>query len=172
VVSGKKRDELSKLLLKVAEADPTGKPDIPLPASWPPALEQRAKEHGARRFKALGIERENTEQRKEMNQRNFYFYGAPSVLFLFMERSLTAWSTFDMGLFAQTLCLAAHSFGLGTCLQASLTRYSDAIRDFLSISKEKLLVVGISIGYPDFDARLNSYHSTRIGLNDFVKWYE
>ena len=171
VVSGKKRDELSRILLKLAESDAPANPDIVLPKVWPPALEQRAKEHGARRFKALGIERENAEQRKEMRLRNFYFYGAPTVLFLFMERSLTSWSIFDMGLFTQSLCLAAHSFGLSTCLQASLAYYPDAVREFLGIPEEKMLVIGISIGYPDYDAPLNSYHSTRVAVDDFVKWY-
>jgi len=172
VVSGQKKDELSRVLLKLAEADAPTSPDIVLPKIWPTALGLRAKEHGARRFKALGIERENEQQRKDMRLRNFYFYGAPTVLFLLMERSLTAWSIFDMGLFTQSLCLAAHSFGLGTCLQASLTNYPDAIREFLGVSKEKLLMIGISIGYPDFGAKLNGYQSTRIGLDDFVRWYE
>ena len=45
-----------------------------------------------------------------------------------------------------------------------------AVREFLGLPKEKILVIGISIGYPDSEARLNSYQSTRIGLDDFVKW--
>ncbi|MFC2043861.1 nitroreductase [Chloroflexota bacterium] len=103
---------------------------------------------------------------------NFRFYGAPCLLFLFMDNSLTSWSIFDVGLFAQSLCLAAHAFGLGTCLQATLANYLDAVREFLELPKTKLLVLGISIGYPDFDAKINTYQSTRIGLSEFVRWYE
>jgi nitroreductase len=102
---------------------------------------------------------------------NFRFYGAPAVIFLFIDSSLGQWSVFDAGLFAQTLCLAAHSVGLGTCLQAALTSYPDAVRSFLDIPKSKRLVIGISIGYPDFEARINSYESTRIVLEDFVRQY-
>jgi len=29
----------------------------------------------------------------------------------------------------------------------------------------------MSMGYPDLDAPLNAYHSTRMELDDFVKWY-
>ena len=170
-VSGKKKDELSRILLKLAEADVPGNPDLPLPKNWPAALEQRGKEHGARRFAALGIERANEQQRRELRLMNFRFHGAPSALFLFLDRSLTSWSIFDMGLFAQSLCLAAHSFGLGTCLQASAATYPDAIRDFLGLPKEKLLMIVISIGYPDFDDRINTYQSTRIALDDFVRLY-
>ena len=102
---------------------------------------------------------------------NFEFYGAPCSLFLFMDATLSAWSIFDLGLYAQTVCLAAHSFGLGTCLQASTVRYPDAIRDFLGISKTKQLIVGIAIGYPDAGAKINQYHSERAAVDTFTQWY-
>ena len=61
--------------------------------------------------------------------------------------------------------------GLGTCLQASLTHYPAAVRDFLGVSADKRLMLGISIGYPDPDARLNSYRSARASLDEFVSWH-
>ena len=171
MVSGKKKEELHKVLYKIAESNVTPNPDLPTPRVWPAELEKRAKEHGARRFRALGIERENEQQRKELRLRNFEFYGAPCVLFLFIDSTLSSWSIFDTGLFAQSLILAAHSFGLGSCLQAALASYPDTVREFLGIPKTKLLVLGISMGYPDFEAPINTYQSTRIGLYDFVRWY-
>ena len=171
VVSGKKKEKLSKILHEMAKSDVAPNPDLPQPKVWPPELERRAKEHGAKRFRALGIERENEQQRKELRLLNFKFYGAPCVLFLFTDSTLSSWSIFDMGLFAQSLILAAHSFGLGSCLQASLVNYPDVIREFLGIPNTKLLVLGISIGYPDSEAPINSYQSSRVSLNDFVKWY-
>lgn len=171
VVSGKKKEELHKVLYKIAESNVTPNPDLPTPRVWPAELEKRAKEHGARRFRALGIERENEQQRKELRLRNFEFYGAPCVLFLFIDSTLSSWSIFDTGLFAQSLILAAHSFGLGSCLQAALASYPDTVREFLGIPKTKLLVLGISMGYPDFEAPINTYQSTRIGLYDFARWY-
>ena len=172
VVSGKKRDELSTILYKMAESGAPVNPDLTIPKEWPPELDRRAKEHGARRFRALGIERENEQQRKELRLLNFKFYGAPCVLFLFMDRALTSLSIFDTGLFAQSICLAAHSFGLGSCLQASIAGYPDTVRDFLGIPKTKLLVLGIAIGYPDLEAPINTYQSTRVSLKDFVRWYD
>ena len=172
VVSGSKRDELSRTLYQMAEADVPVNPDMPRPVDWPLELDKRSKEHGARRFKALGIERENEQQRKEMQLQNLKFYGAPSALFLFIDRSLTSWSVFDAGLFAQSITLAAHSFGLGTCLQAQLAAYPDTVREILGIPNNKLLVIGIAIGYPDLQAPINTYQSTRISLDEFAKWYE
>ncbi len=171
IASGKKKEDLSKILYEMAESGVAPNPDLPLPKVWPPELERRAKEHGARRYRALGVDRENEQQRKALRLLNFKFYGAPCVLFLFMDRALSSWSIFDMGLFAQSLILAAHSFGLGTCLQASIAHYPDAVREFLGLSKMRLLVLGISIGYPDLSAAINAYQSSRISLTDFVQWH-
>jgi nitroreductase len=169
VVSGVRKDALSRILCGLVDSKATANPDIPMPTSWPTDLAGRARDHGARRFEALGIERANEQQRTELRMMNFKFYGAPSVVFLLMDASLTSWSLFDAGLFAQSLCLAAHSVGLGTCLQAALASYPDAVRQFLGLPKTKLLVIGISIGYPDSAARINTYQSTRVGLNEFVR---
>lgn len=172
VVTGKKRDELSNILYDLANSDAPSNSDLPISANWPAELEKRAKEHGARRFRALTIEREDAERRKEMRLMNFRFFGAPCVIFLFMDRTLGPWSTLDMGMFAQSLALAAHDLGLGTCLQASLVNYPDAIREFLGLSKTKKLVMGISLGYPDPIAKLNAYQSARISVDDFVRWWK
>ena len=171
VVSGKKKDELSKILYELAKSKTTSNPDLPLPKTWPPELEQRSREHAARRFESIGIAREDKQQREEVRLKNFEFFGAPCVLFLFMDSTLTSWSVFDIGLFTQSLILAAHSFGLGSCPQAMLAFYPDTVREFLGVPKTKQLILGISMGYPDFEARVNAYQSQRVSLDDFVRWY-
>jgi nitroreductase len=171
VLSGKKKEELCRILFELAKSDVTPNPDFPLPETWPIEMEQRKKEHGERRFKILGIEREDKQKRKELKLANFEFYGAPCVLFLFMDSTLSSWSILDTGFFAQNIILAAHSFGLGSCLQATLAYYPDAVRKFLGIPQTKRLVLGISIGYPDLEARMNAYRSKKVSVDDFVQWY-
>jgi nitroreductase len=171
VVTGKKKTELSKILYQLADSGTPIVPDMPFPKVWPPDLEKRSKDHNIRRMNALGIQREDEAGRKHLRMLNYEFYGAPCVLFLFLDKTLTPWSIFDMGLFAQSIILAAHAFGVESCLQAAITQYPDAARDFLGIPKTKQLLLGISMGYPDNDAKLNSYHSTRSALDEFVKWH-
>ena len=171
VVTGKKKDELSRILYDLASSDTTPNPDLPTPKDWPAELERRTKEHGARRLKVLGVEREDREGREQLRLLNFQFYGAPCIIFLFMDSTLSSWSIFDMGLFTQNLILAAHSLGLGSCLQASIANYPDAVRKFLEIPKTKLLILGISIGYPALDAKINTYRSEKAGMDEFVWWY-
>jgi nitroreductase len=88
-----------------------------------------------------------------------------------MHNTLTSWSILDVGLFAQSIALAAHSFGLGSCIQASIVFYPDAVREFLGIPETKSLVLGISLGYPALDAPINAYQSSRVSLDEFVRWY-
>lgn len=171
VVSGEKRNELSRVLYDMAKSGVAFKPDIKGPETWLPALDARIKEHNARRFQSLGIERSDERRKTELRLLNYRFYGAPCVLFLFIDRTLSAWSTFDMGLFAQSLILAAHSFGLGSCLQASAANYPDTIRQFLGIPDTKIIILGIALGYPDTEAPINKYQSFRASLSDFVRWY-
>jgi len=172
VVSGKKKNELGLKLLELARAKAPTSPDLPMPKGWPPALEERSQQHGARRLSTLGVARDDEEGREKLRLMNFEFYGAPYAVFLFIDRSLGDWSIFDMGLFAQNLILAAHSLGVESCLQASVTNYALEIKKFLGIAESKKLVICISLGYPDEKAKLNTYRSLKQKPDEFTRWYE
>jgi nitroreductase len=172
LVSGAKKNKLSEKLLELATSESPTNPDIPFPINWPSEMEKRTREHGARRLKTLGIAREDKVERKKFNLMNYEFYGAPCAVFLFMDSNLSDWSLFDMGLFTQNFILAAYSKGIGSCIQASVTGYAEEIKKFLDIEKEKKLVVCISLGYPDFSVKLNSYCSIKKNLDEYFYWYE
>ena len=172
VVSGKKKDELSRKLLELARAKASTNPDLHMPKGWPAALEQRAREHGVRRLNTLGMARDDEAGREKLRLMNFEFYDAPCALFLFIDGTLGEWSIFDMGIFSQTLILAAHSLGVESCLQASVTNYAPEIKKFLGIRGSKKLVICISLGYPDETAKLNTYRSLKQKPDEFTKWYE
>ncbi len=172
VVSGKKKNELGRKLLELARAKAPTSRDLPTPKGWPPTLEERSRAHGAHRLGALGVARDDVEGREKLRLMNFEFYGAPCAVFLFIDGSLGEWSIFDLGLFTQNLILAAHSLGVESCLQASVTDYALEIKKFLGIAESKKLVIGISLGYPDEKAKLNTYHSLKQKPDEFTKWYE
>ncbi len=172
VVSGEKKEELGRKLFNLAQNHAPTSPDFPLPEGWPYEMEKRTREHGARRLGTLGIERDDKVKREALRLMNFKFYNAPCAVFLFMDGSLGSWSLFDMGLFTQNLILAAHSQGMESCVQASVTEYAAEIKEFLNISKEKKLVICIAMGYPDPEAKLNTYRSIKKELNEFFFWYE
>jgi nitroreductase len=172
VVSGQKRNELAEKLLNLATAKTPTCSDLPIPKGWPAAMDERSREHGARRLSTLGLARDDEEGREKLRLMNFEFYGAPCAVFLFMDGSLGEWSIFDMGLFAQNLILAAHSLGVESCLQASVTNYAREIKKFLGVSESKKLVICIALGYPNEKAVLNTYRSIKQKPDAFTHWCE
>ena len=172
VVSGKKRNELSRKLVELAKGKAPTYPDLPKPKPWPKGMGERAGEHGARRLTTLGIARDDEAERDKLALMNFEFYGAPCAVFLFTEGSVGEWSIFDMGLFTQSLILAAHALGVGSCLQASVTNYAPEIKQALEVPDDKKLVLCIAMGYPDEKAKLNAYRSIKQNPDAFTKWCE
>jgi nitroreductase len=60
------------------------------------------------------------------------------------------WLMFDLGLAAQSLCLAAHSLGLGTVIVGSLDH--DKAKEVLGVGDGYQLVALIPMGYPAKDS--------------------
>jgi nitroreductase len=172
VVSGKKKDDLSKVIFELAKAKAPTNPDLPMPKDWLAGHEARSGEHGARRLATLGVARDDEAGRENLRLMNFEFYGAPCAVFLFIDGILGEWSIFDMGLFAQNLILAAHSLGVESVLQASVTNYAPEIKKFLGVPESKKLVICIPLGYPDEGAKLNTYRSLKQKPEEFTRWCE
>ena len=170
IATGQTRQALAEVLFQLASSNTPPNYDFPAPESWPPALDFRAKDHGTRRFNALGIGRDDSQLRNELRLQNFRFFGAPCAVFFFMDEALGHWSALDMGLFLQSFTLAAHGAGLGTCMQASVSGYPDAIRQCLDIPTSKKLIVSMSLGFPELDAPINSYQSTRMDVDAYTTW--
>ncbi|MEK7850675.1 MAG: nitroreductase [Deltaproteobacteria bacterium] len=172
IVSGERKEALSKALVDLIEKDTPPKPDIPEPVSWPTHIEQRMAEHMKKRSEKFGLNLADPGLLKRSKMANSRFYGAPHGIFLFQDSSLPTWSIFDMGLFAQSLMLAANARGIGTVPQAFLTDYPATIKEFLQIPETKRLILGISAGYPDWEDKANSYKSQRVDVSEIVKWIE
>jgi nitroreductase len=172
IISGKKKEELSKILIELLEENNKPCPDMPEPKLWPQTLDARINALMKKRSEFTGVDMFSLETLKKAKIANFQFYGAPHGMFLFQDSSLKEWSIFDMGLFAQTLMLAAHANGLGTVPQAFLTDYAQHVKKFLEVPESKRLVLGISIGYPDLSSPVNQFRTDRVGIDEIVRVVE
>ncbi|MEW6584271.1 MAG: nitroreductase [Nitrospirota bacterium] len=172
IVSGNKKEALSKMLEDLLEKNEPACPDIPEPQSWPPHVEARISRLIKKRSEVTGKDLNDPEVKKKAKLANFNFYRAPHGIFLFQDSSLPLWSLFDIGLFAQSLMLAAHAHGLGTVPQAFLTDYAQHVKEFLGIPESKRLVLGISIGYPDMESPVNKFRTDRVNNEEIVRVIE
>jgi nitroreductase len=172
ILSGGKKEELSNMLVGLYEKETPPCPDIPEPRVWPAAENARIADLYRRRAEASGINLDDPEVLKKAKIANFKFYRAPHAIYLFQDASLTPWSLFDLGLFAQSLMLSAHAKGVGSVPQAFATDYAQDVKRFLNIPDTKRLVLGISIGYPDYDSPVNVFRTSRVDISEIVRWVE
>jgi nitroreductase len=96
-------------------------------------------------------------------------YGAPLLLVLAIPKDIgVPYGCFDAGLFAQSIALAAHARGLGTCIAGSLVRYPDLLRKVIPDTEDKSFVVALAIGHPEREAPINRFPRTRITVDEFT----
>ena len=172
VLSGKKKEELSDLLLNLLDQGEVAKPDLTAPTSWPDREQAQIDHLYAMRKEATGIDLNDPKIITVARKANFKFYKAPHAVYLYQDDSLSSWSLFDLGLFAQSLMLAAHARGLGTVPQAFVTDYAPQIKQFLNIPQSKRLVLGFSIGWPDLESPANQLRTERMATEDIITWLE
>ena len=172
ICSGAKKEALSNMLIELLAKDARPSPDVPAPQSWPPLETARIEDHFKHRRATVGVDLRDPDHIKKIKKENFQFYGAPHVIYLFQDASLSLWSLFDLGLFAQNLMLSAHAKGLGTVAQAFTTDYAKEIKQFLTIPESKRLILGMPIGYPDTESQEYTYRSHRVATAELVQWIE
>jgi nitroreductase len=172
ILSGDIKLALSNMMVELLEKGTKPCPDIPEPQSWPETEQARINDLMHKRAAVTGIDFNDPAVLKRSREVNFRFYDAPHAIYLYQDKSLTPWSIFDIGLFAQTVMLAAHASGLGTVPQAFATDYAQDIKKFLDIPETKRLILGISIGYPDKEALEKAVRTGRDSINNIVRWVE
>jgi len=122
-------------------------------------------------YAAAGIDRADRAGRDSQFMRNFEFFGAPHVAFLFMPDGFGLREAADVGMYAQTLMLALSAHGLGSCPQTSLGFLADSVRELLGLETQLKLLFGISFGYPLVESRVNRCATERATLDEAVTFH-
>ncbi|GAB3270843.1 nitroreductase [Parahaliea aestuarii] len=145
--------------------------DFPYDGSYEGVYKDR--QHGAAwaLYNAQGIAREDKAARHETFMRNFTFFDAPHVAFLFLPEPFGLREAADLGMFAQTLMLAITARGLGSCPQTALSFFADQVREALGVDAGNKLLFGLSFGYPEPDHPANRCQTERAALQDFVHFH-
>lgn len=123
-------------------------------------------------YGALGIQRDDLQRRTEQWMKNYYGFGAPVELFIFIDAELEKGSWLDIGMFIQNIMLAARGYGLETCPQAALSDYPAIVRNILSVPESLSLVCGVAMGYADWNDPVNKYRTERVAVNSFTEWHD
>jgi nitroreductase len=170
VAGGKVLDKIRQGYLENYGKGVSRNPELRAPQKWPAALQKRTEDLGAKRFAALGIDREDTVARQALFEQNYRLFGAPTVVYLCMDRTLTPWSIFDMGSLAQSIMLAAQEQGVDSAPAVMLVAYPDILRAELDIPEDLSIVLGVALGYGDPDHPQNRFRSPRRPLQEVVRF--
>ncbi|MGQ4274945.1 nitroreductase [Terrihabitans sp. B22-R8] len=177
VLTGDARDELvaraSRMRLAEPERErgpkPFGEYDYnPEPLADP--YRTRRREVGWGLYNLLGITKGDRAASWTAAGRNFEFFGAPVGLIFTLDRELGLGSWLDLGIFMQSVMLAARGEALDTCCQAAWRHYHDVVRDVAGVPDAELIVCGMSLGYADPQAVANCLRSEREPVEAFTRF--
>jgi nitroreductase len=141
------------------------------PENMSDALRQRRIDCGETLYNTLGIPRADRPARMKQTLKNSDFFGAPVGLIITVDPTITDGQLLDVGIMLQSIMLLAEEEGLSTCPQGFWTMWPNTIREVLGIDNE-LVAVGISVGYQDEDAIINTVRQSRLSFDEFVTIHE
>ncbi len=145
------------------------------PLEWVNPYKKRRIVTGSGLYKMMGVDRHDMETRTELWHDNFRWFGAQTVIFVFIEKTLIdgAQGPFiDCGAYMQTLMLAAQEYGVDSCPQGSTTEYGKIIAKTLEVPENFALLYSVVLGYADPEAIQNSYQPKRVKLEETVTFID
>jgi len=169
VVVGEEKERLSRRLIKAyREKQISCGPGTVKP------LPKTIAKRGAKTLELMNpfFEEMKVNSDQFINEGSCNFYGAPVAILICQDDSFSKARLVDIGLTLGYFILTAHDFGLGTCPIGLITAYEDEIKDLLNIPDNKAVVIGVALGFPDWESPINRFKSSREDLEKVVKWIE
>ncbi len=134
---------------------------------YPKELTPRRRATGLGLYSVLGIAREDSAARHRQMRRNWEFFGAPVVLFVFVRQELGVYSVLDAGIFLQSLMLSAQARGLGTCAEGALGTWAGPVREAFEVPPAYKLLCGLALGWPS-DHVVNTFNPGRAEVTEML----
>jgi len=176
IVGGKTLEDIREGF--VAKSAELPNPDVPIPRGFPEPYNTRRRAVGARVFEIKGIAREDKGKRVAWTMAGLRLFEAPNVIYILTDRmfylqgdSTNVWPIFDCGCVAENIMLLATKHGLGTIAQIAAVMYPDVLRKILEIPDTKVIVIGIAIGYPEWDESINQLRTDRASAAEVATWH-
>jgi nitroreductase len=171
VLGGPVLEEIKAYILRQMPVTPAH-PDIPYPPMPEP---YRTRQAGLMKTMSAYQFPPGTEDLKEKRAANRasagQFFGAPNAIIISVDKEVSPRAFMGLGMLAQTICLAGFEFGLGSCIMSMVTYWPEIYRERLAITDSKIIAFGIALGYPDLEARINTFPRAREPLEAFTRWY-
>ena len=142
------------------------------PEAWREPYLARRRACGFGLYKTLGIGRDDKDAMKAQHGHNWTFFGAPVGLMFSIEADMEKGSWLDLGMFVQSVMIAARAEGLATCPQAAFAYQPMTVKRIAGIPDHHTMVCGMALGFEDASHPVNSFVTAREPLATFVTWVD
>ena len=170
VVSGDACDRLRDELCALFDAGAPQHRGFPSGAPIDGVYLDRRRACGFGYYETMGVERHDKEGRLRIARKNFELFGAPHAAFFSMPRNSGVSQAVDMGILLQAVMLVMVEKGLGCIAQGSLANYPDPIRAIAAIPDDNEITFGLSFGYEDTEAHINTVRMPRASLDEVASF--
>lgn len=119
-------------------------------------------------FAAMGIERDNKDQRTDWVLRGFRQFDAPVSVVVTYDRSIHGGdiAPFDCGAVTNALVNAAWSRGLGCVINSQGIMQSPVVREHAGIPDDQVIMICVAMGWPDDSFPANTVVSRRKSVDE------
>ncbi|MFB7916479.1 nitroreductase [Streptomyces sp. NPDC056061] len=151
VVTGDPLAELKRRATARALAgDPGDEREYPMyPADLTTPYLDRFSAAAAQRHAALGIERDDPDRPRKIAALNAGAFGAPVVLFCYLDRTMGPGQWGDAGMYLQTVMLLLRAEGLHSCPQVMWTMYRRTVARAVGADDGLALFCGVAVGFEE-----------------------
>ena len=172
VVTGAVREKLVAEVLAHRETNPAdAAAEFPRMSKRKEPYTTRMRTLGKEMYSLLEIPKGDQAANWAQWGRNYKFFDAPVGIIFTIDKDLDAMSFLDIGMFMQTLMLAAKSRGLDTCAQGAWNNFWSVTRRVLDVSKDEYIIAGMSLGYADDTAAVNTLVAEREPVESFATFH-
>ncbi len=134
----------------------------------PAYIQERMNTTRNERLQLLGLDPADPASSKVFVEWSSRLFGAPVMAVICMDKALS--SNLDIGLFVQTICIAALGYGVDSLIAAAFVSQPDVLRQELEIPESLNIVTAIGLGYPDPNNIINTYRSPRRPIQEVVRY--
>ncbi|MFD8425512.1 nitroreductase [Streptomyces sp. NPDC059466] len=101
----------------------------------------------SQRYGALGIIRDDPDRPTKIAALNSEAFGAPVVLFCYLDRTMGPGQWADAGMYLQTVMLLLRAEGLHSCPQVMWTLYRSTVSRTVAADDGLVLLCGVAVGF-------------------------
>ena len=170
VLAGKLLDDLNHVIVANIREGVKPNPDIDACETPPKGLYAKRQQKFFKQILDFVKPAPGTNKMQKWFEMSVSNYGAPARIIIVADSSAPGWFVFDIGIVTQTIALAAQEYGLGTCILGDAAAYPDEVRRVAGIPESKQIIIGIAVGYPNWDDPINNLQTGREPIEKLVTW--